>query len=281
MDTTTTSTTYNHFSPSDELAPYVACYWTITGDTKRPATKIRVLPDGCMDAIFDLTGGLTPLGVQPDPQERPSAFITGVSSVPMVVSLPACPRIVAIRFKPGGAAPLINAPAWELAETSADIDDLMPGFANLATSLIGEVKAPKAMVRVMDKLLLERLHRVPKTDAITAHAVSAMARNLNSLRINTLVSEMGMTQKKLERTLLHHAGLTPKRLGRTIRFISAIHRLDTAPTTPLASLALDLGYSDQAHFNRDFKALSGLAPTRWLAERTSVDFLQYTPIQFA
>jgi AraC-like DNA-binding protein len=34
----------------------------------------------------------------------------------------------------------------------------------------------------------------------------------------------------------------------------------------LAALAADCGYFDQAHLDREFRALAGCAPTRWLAE---------------
>ena len=49
------------------------------------------------------------------------------------------------------------------------------------------------------------------------------------------------------------------------RWDEALDRLD--PEQPLAALALELGYSDQAHMNRDFRTLGDTTPTEVLAKR--------------
>jgi AraC-like DNA-binding protein len=51
-------------------------------------------------------------------------------------------------------------------------------------------------------------------------------------------------------------GLTPKRYCRVRRFQRAL----ALPRGSLGALALAAGYSDQAHFTREFRALAGLTP---------------------
>lgn len=76
-------------------------------------------------------------------------------------------------------------------------------------------------------------------------------------------------------------GLSPKAAARVIRFDRVRRRLaDRARLGPvevwpdadgrrglgLAGLAVDAGYYDQAHLDREFNALAGLPPVAWLAE---------------
>ena len=77
--------------------------------------------------------------------------------------------------------------------------------------------------------------------------------------------------------LAHANGVTPRTLRRRFSSIGLsgpkrwlrLHRLDRVlrdislpEATPLAELALDNGYSDQSHFNREVSNLTGAAPSR-------------------
>ncbi len=272
------TTHFRNFAPSPELAPYISCYWVIMGENHNPASKIRVLPDGCMDIIFDLNGGLAPLDTPGAAQNQPTAFVTGTSCSPTIIPLPAAPRVIGVRFNPGGAPPLLGIRADELTEGSAPLMDILPDLHRLGTSYIGEMSTPKSMAQMIDRLLLERLPTLTPMNDITTHAVHTMWHQPRSTKVNTLVRNMGVNHKRLERTLQSHAGLTPKKLARTIRFIHAAQKIQAIPATNLVQLAAHLGYTDQAHFNREFKAMSGLTPTNWATEQTDVDFLQYTPL---
>lgn len=59
--------------------------------------------------------------------------------------------------------------------------------------------------------------------------------------------------------------LTPKALGRVVRFQRAVDLLKASPTRSLAHLAALTGYADQPHLNREFRAMTGMSPTGWMA----------------
>ena len=51
-----------------------------------------------------------------------------------------------------------------------------------------------------------------------------------------------------------------------MRFDRVISRLHAEGGSALADIALDCGYSDQPHLNRDFRQFAGVSPTRYLAQ---------------
>jgi AraC-like DNA-binding protein len=62
-------------------------------------------------------------------------------------------------------------------------------------------------------------------------------------------------------------GLPPKVIGRILRFDRVKRRLERADGHGLSEIALDCGYYDQAHLNRDFRAFAHATPTEFLARR--------------
>ncbi len=50
---------YREYAPAPALATMVRCYWAIRGDPAAEHALVnRVMPDSCMDVIFDLRAPL-------------------------------------------------------------------------------------------------------------------------------------------------------------------------------------------------------------------------------
>jgi hypothetical protein len=62
-------------------------------------------------------------------------------------------------------------------------------------------------------------------------------------------------------------GVTPKRLARTYRFTAAVFAINPAEPIDWGALAGGAGYFDQAHFGHEFRAFTGLTPTRYVEVR--------------
>ncbi|WP_174406919.1 helix-turn-helix domain-containing protein [Desulfovibrio subterraneus] len=65
---------YRQYAPCPQLAPYVLCYWSMRTDADiSDSTRVRVVPDGCVDVVFDPGGVLTPVfNQEADPAGPPS-----------------------------------------------------------------------------------------------------------------------------------------------------------------------------------------------------------------
>lgn len=72
----------------------------------------------------------------------------------------------------------------------------------------------------------------------------------------------GCSARELQRRSREDLGMTLKRFQRLARFQAAVTALAQPRALPLAELALNLGYADQAHLTREVRAFSGLSPVR-------------------
>src|SRR5262249_47235608 len=109
--------------------------------------------------------------------------------------------------------------------------------------------------------------RRPDPDANVRHVnelVYAVANDHSILRVDDLVDRFGVNKRTLQRLFARYAGVSPKWVIQRYRLHEAAERLAAGGETNQATLAVQLGYSDQAHFVRDFKAIIGVSPAAYM-----------------
>jgi AraC-like DNA-binding protein len=91
----------------------------------------------------------------------------------------------------------------------------------------------------------------------------------------------GYSQRQFVRLFSQSVGLTPRLYLRVQRFQQALRLMHSRAPQPasLADVASGAGYSDQPHFNRDFREFSGLTPQQYQAARPSV--ANHVPLSLA
>ena len=118
---------YVEASPCAALAPYVQCYWALELSGEAPVGVHRVMPDGCLDILVDLTGGV-------------GLHVVGAMRAAEVVPLSARAAFVAVRFRPGGAQPFLGLPLLELTDAKVALEDLWPREAREWRERLGDVE---------------------------------------------------------------------------------------------------------------------------------------------
>ena len=104
------------------------------------------------------------------------------------------------------------------------------------------------------------------SDALMAEASQRLQGAAGQLDIASLGEALGLGERQLRRRFEAAVGLAPKRFARLLRFQRVFEQQRESDAKVWAQVALECGYCDQAHFNRDFRAFSGLAPRQLLAD---------------
>jgi len=102
---------------------------------------------------------------------------------------------------------------------------------------------------------------------LVRHTGSVIAAATGAVAIGDLSVAAGVSSTYLAQRFNEIIGFTPKRLARTYRFAAAVRAIDPAGPVDWLELAGRTGYYDQAHFGHDFRAFTGLTPTRYLDVR--------------
>jgi AraC-like DNA-binding protein len=172
---------------------------------------------------------------------------------------------VEVRLTPLGAYQLLGVPIGELAERVVGLDDVLGRVGTQLSEQLADAVDWKTRFGLLDRAFTRAAARGPRPDRNLVAALSRLERRHGDLAIGELLMDTGWSRRRLGERFRAQIGLTPKSAARILRFSRARDLLTRPGHRSIASIALSCGYYDQAHFNRDFRALAGCTPTEYLA----------------
>jgi AraC-like DNA-binding protein len=244
--------------PHPSLRPFIRRVWVLDAGGASEGRE-RVLPTGLMHLALRLSGA--PLTVFANPRAAEGqtvgvAVVGGPRSGPYVKRL-SPGRSVGVQFQVGAATLLFGVPAHELAERHTSLADLWGQQAAELRERLASVGEPEALLEELERFFMARLPRVHGVDPAIAYALDRFRR---AVPVADVVDEIGWSHRRFIERFRDTVGMAPKRFCRVRRLARVLRLAERKPGASLAELALDAGYSDQPHFNREFRELAGMAP---------------------
>jgi methylphosphotriester-DNA--protein-cysteine methyltransferase len=239
------------FAPSPLLAPFVSDLLVV--EVVEAVARLRVPEPGLVLGVrFRGAAVLDDVGLLPE------VSLAGMASTARTMTTSAGGGVVLARFRPGGAQRFFAMPLHHLFGATVSLHDVMPrDEVERVHEQVRAATTDAARVHALEALLLARLHVGP-VDRMVRAAVDAIAQAPSDVRVGELARALGLSRDRLEKRFRAAVGATPKELARVFRLRAAIDA--HAPGVPLAQLALEAGFADQAHFARETRAMTGMAP---------------------
>lgn len=176
-------------------------------------------------------------------------------------------RSVGVHFKPWGLAPFLPMPAAELCDRPVTVEQVWgrSAIAELRDRL-ATAGGPHATLTLLEEELMRRLCEIAGL-GLVRHTSSVIAASSGAVAIGDLNVAAGVSSTHLAQRFKELIGLRPKRLARTYRFVATVFSINPAELIDWADRGAGAGYFDQAHFDHDFRAFTGVTPTRYIEVR--------------
>ena len=252
------------------LRPFVA---TVTGYRQEglPAGVHRGLPSPYLTLIVTVDEPLV-LAAHPDPRQPPAAYdalIGGLHTRPALIAHSGRQWGVQLALTPLGARALLGTPAAALASTDLDLADVLAGSAVELTERVRAAGEWPTRFAALERVLLPLVREEAGIAPEVAEACRLTTRSYGALRVGEVARRVGWSTRHLGERFRAETGLTPKQAARVARFDRArrllTRRVTSGRRADLALLAAHCGYADSAHLSREWRSLSGLSPSGWLA----------------
>ena len=206
-------------------------YWTL--ETNQPLDQpfdYLILPDGCIDIVFDLAA----------PPAEHGALIMTPHTTSVRVPLGTAFRYAGIRLYPG---------AWQLSPIEIVGDMKTKQF--LGGIDLGDVQKRLAATTHPGQLwpILEECgHTLQKAGVIHENPVITALLAADPTSVADIARQTGYSIRHIQRVLQRSVGFTPHNFIKVIRFQRALRTQDFSL------------YADQPHYIREFKRITSMTP---------------------
>ncbi|MEQ9593768.1 MAG: helix-turn-helix domain-containing protein [Cyclobacteriaceae bacterium] len=248
---------------TESLRAFIDCFWIqkIEADKSEVSPVMRCLPSGMVDLIIHIKGGRAH-GI-PDcgtPYKFPDSYFTGVQTRPILWNVTGSTEIMGVRFTPEGIMHLFKSPVASFTNKAVDIQEVF----TKNSEIISQVKSEECFYRrisIIESFVQLQLKKYQDAPNHIARSLSAIRKSDYSFSNESIRNNLYLSERQTQRLFKHHLGVNPKTYHRVVRFREAVKRIEGNQKINWTGLAYSLGYSDQAHFIRDFKQFSGITPT--------------------
>jgi AraC-like DNA-binding protein len=247
--------TLARFEPSPDLAPYIEQYWTVRWDlTGQPPYSQTILSYPNINISFE--------------RDHNGCF-AGVYGVPKRVftrRLRDEGEVLGVKFRPGGFYPFWKRPAALLTGNVLGLSEAFGRETREAEERLFAEQADEEKIRLAEAFF-RSLHPEPDEQAALAGDIVQYAIAHRELtKVEELAERFGMNVRTLQRLFGRCVGVSPKWVIQRFRLQEAAELIEQNGVPDWVSLSQDLGFYDQAHFIKSFKAMVGKSPEAYSRE---------------
>ncbi|MDP9382658.1 MAG: AraC family transcriptional regulator [Chloroflexota bacterium] len=236
------------YLPSEGLNFFVEHYWTVKWDLRGQRSYTQeVLPHPSIHLAI----------------ERGESRIHGAVKGRFVRHLEGVGSVFAVKFRPGGFYPFMRSPVSAFAGSSISLLRAFGRDGKVLEEAILAAQHDAEKIEIAESFLLERLPARDENVALVSQIVERIMMDRELTRVEDVASQCNMSTRSLQRLFHQYVGVGPKWVIQLYRLHEAAEQIAQGRAADWSARALDLGYTDQAHFIKDFKAILGVSPMEY------------------
>lgn len=172
-------------------------------------------------------------------------------------------KALSIIFKPAGSSFFCDKPFGEIVPHGFNYFPLWDEKLDELEELL-YCSDTSEITEKLDTILLS-LYR-PFENVVLFESLSLLHDNYADYTVGKLERTLGINRKTLSRCFKKHTGFSITDYRRVLRFREVINRHSATPDENLTRLAYETCFSDQSHFIKDFRKLTGDNPQKLFKE---------------
>lgn len=231
--------------------PYQALFYEFRTGKEDTTDSVTYIPNGCMDILFILDS------------DGSHMEILGSSTQAKQIRRLSEASYFGIRLKPGLCISYQGLTLKDITDHELLFEHIREGFLTDFFCYLKETDELEQKIDLFHSYFDSYINAGEVND-LTGYILSEINFSQGNVKIHELADELHYSERHISRIFQDTMGLTPKTFARIVRFQNVVDSILHQPIHSLCDYMSELGYSDQAHFQREFKQYTGITPKRFL-----------------
>lgn len=239
--------TYREIAPCPALRPYIRCFW----GTSRPLASAAergpglVIPDTCMDIIFDVNYTKNRCGGIFCALDEHSYRTYGAQESDLCASF-------GIRFYAWSAIAFAERDFRGTKNRHFDAGEFCDSIRRTMEPMLFDLPTLEEKIRAAEGFLCACI-RDDRIHGDFLNAVYCMLKTGGKAKISDLCGYAAVSERRLERLFSSHMGITPKAFSSLVRYQLLWQDIVLSGKFDVLDAVEKFGYTDQAHLLNDFR----------------------------
>jgi AraC-like DNA-binding protein len=233
----------SRYLSSPDIGRFVERYWLAEWEVDAPYLQEHI-PYPCVNIVFEDQDA----GIYGVAERKSSRWLVGKG------------RAFGMKFKPGGFYPFYGSPVSAFTGRRLEVEAVFGGAGAELAKIIPPLPDVNAMIACTEGFLREYLPQPDQTVEEINRMIDCIIQDRTIAKVDDLTERFNIGKRTLQRLFSLYVGVSPKWVIQRYRLHEAAEQLTAGTSVDLTQLALHLGYFDQAHFIKDFKAMVGKSP---------------------
>lgn len=234
--------------PGKALSRHIEKYWYAETNRAGDYLVSEYYPDGNADLLFEFSSSCCRL------------FLFGPAAKKAFIKTRMDCSYLSIRFRPGKFPRCNDIDPASLVDRFVEVPKIFGYHVDFFGDLLHAIESPVQKLNTIEEMLSKADIQSSGQIHLDQQAVECIEKSGGTKDIGEISREMGISIRQLERRVTNLVGLSPKAFSRTVRLQRILAALSNGYPHRLTDLAYQNGYSDQSHFIRDIKVLTGSTP---------------------
>lgn len=237
---------YREWPATGADAAFLSCTWAQRAGTAR---DILVLPDGCVDIVWESDGRL---------------HVAGPDLGPFVHHQAPGVEVVGVRLRPGTAGTVLGLQVDGIRDLRLELDAVWGGAAARLVDRLASSGSTAERRHALAAAVRDVAVEAPLDAPVLAAARALVTADAGVAQVADAV---GLDERRLRRRFARQVGYGPKTFQRVVRFRRFLDLAAdvAARVRTVGQVAATAGYADHAHLVRECRALTGRTPTEVVA----------------